>query len=92
MKVAAIILLILQALSIFGSISNGQFGNILFQAITGGVAGISQMLGYFLPTIIALILLSRHNKKKQTAWLCPNCKTFNPDSIKVCQNCGIRKN
>lgn len=83
MKVIAIILFVMQALSLFGTFSGG--GSLPMN--------IPYLLGYFLPTIIGIILLSKSNKKKQSkeTWLCPVCKTFNPGTDNFCSNCGTRK-
>lgn len=56
MKKVAIVLLVLQALAIFGGIVNGSLAGIL----TGGIP---IMLGYFLPGIIGVILLVKSNKR-----------------------------
>lgn len=56
MKKVAIVLLVLQALDIFGGIVNGSLAGIL----TGGIP---IMLGYFLPGIIGVILLVKSNKR-----------------------------
>jgi hypothetical protein len=66
MKTIAYILFVLQGISIFGGISSGSFSTMISQAMFGGVAGISQLLGYFLPTIIGIILIRKHNKKHGT--------------------------
>ena len=56
MKVIGIILLVLQAVSIYGSFVNGSiaylFNNNIFY-----------LIGYFLPTIIGVILLTKAKKK-----------------------------
>ena len=57
MKVAGIILIILQVIALFGSVANGSI-RFLF------TSGIPYLIGYFLPTIIAIILLSKAAKKK----------------------------
>lgn len=66
LKTAAIVLFVFQGLSLFGALSSGSFFRMLSQAFTAGAAGISQLFGYFLPSIIGFILLGRH-KKKQAA-------------------------
>lgn len=58
MKVVAIILFVLQAIGLFGSISSGE---ISFMLAYGGLA---YWIGYFLPAIIGVILLVIHNKRK----------------------------
>ena len=107
MKIAAFILFGLQALSIFGSITSGQFFDILFGGFFYGVMGFSRTLGYFLPTIIGIVLLVRHEKKQNAkncvssedlakdpsiqVWVCAKCKTNNLMKVKTCQKCGVSK-
>lgn len=59
MKIAGIILIVLQVLAVWGGISTGEapFLNI------PGAAHIFEVLGYFLPAIIGVILLVKANKK-----------------------------
>ncbi len=59
MKIAGIILIVLQVLAVLGGISTGEapFLNI------SGAADIFAVLGYFLPAIIGVILLVKANKK-----------------------------
>lgn len=65
MKVAAIILFVLQALSLYGASINGQLADILMGLfLLNGVSGFSYSLGYFFPSIIGIILLSVHSSKK----------------------------
>ena len=61
MKVIAYILFALQALSLYGNFSeNGaDFLSVLFGS------GLPYLLGYFLPAIIGVILLSKHSKKQE---------------------------
>lgn len=47
MKKAGIVLIVLQVLAIFGTISNGGFATM----------GVPKMIGYFLPAIIGIILI-----------------------------------
>jgi len=65
MKVAAIIMFVLQALSLYGAASSGQLADILMNLFfLNGVSGFSYSLGYFFPSIIGIILLSVHSSKK----------------------------
>lgn len=57
MKKAAIILFVLQGLAVFGNLSGG--GRPLY------AMGIPELIGFFLPTIIGVILLNKHNKKNK---------------------------
>lgn len=57
MKVAGIILIILQVLALFGTIMGDGIGSLF----SGGIA---YMIGYFLPAIIGIILLNKASKKK----------------------------
>ena len=61
MKVAGIILLVVQAISLLGSVANGSIGT-LFDF--GGVREICRLLGFFLPSIIGVVLLMKASKKK----------------------------
>jgi len=62
MKIAGIILLVLQAVALFGSVVNGSISTMF--SISGGYA-VGRLLGYFLPAIIGVILLVKANKKKK---------------------------
>ena len=59
MKIAAIVLFVLQAMGIFGALIGGSFN------LSGGlVHQIAYLIGFFLPTIIGIILLVAAKKKK----------------------------
>ena len=65
MKVAGVILLVLQAISLLGSVANGDIG-ALFNF--GRVREIGRLLGFFLPSIIGVVLLmkaSKNNAEKE---------------------------
>jgi hypothetical protein len=56
MKKAGIVLLAIQALALFGSIVSGEITSVF----SGNIA---YLIGYFLPTIIGVILLVKASKK-----------------------------
>ena len=62
MKTIGIILLVLQVLGLLGSMASGEFFDLF--VITGGYDA-GRLVGYFLPAIIGVILISKANKKKQ---------------------------
>ena len=62
-KIIGIVLLCLQAISILGIVANGELSN-LTGYFTGGLNGIFEMLGFFLPAIIGVILLALDYMKK----------------------------
>ena len=57
MKKAAIILFVLQAMAILGNLSGG--GRPLYAMV------IPELIGFFLPAIIGVILLIKNNKKNK---------------------------
>ena len=63
-KIIGIALLCLQAVSILGVAANGELSN-LTGYFTGGVSGIFEMLGFFLPAIIGAVLLVWDYLKKK---------------------------
>ena len=63
-KIIGIVLLCLQAISILGIVANGELSN-LTGYFTGGLNGIFEMLGFFLPAIIGIILLALDYMKKK---------------------------
>lgn len=63
-KIIGIVLLCLQAVSILGIVANGEVAN-LTSYFTGGVSGIFEMLGFFLPTIIGVVLLVLDHLRKK---------------------------
>lgn len=63
-KIIGIVLLCLQVISILGIVGNGKISN-LTGYFTGGISGIFEMLGFFLPTIIGVILLALDYLKKK---------------------------
>ena len=104
MKIAAYILFILQALSIFGSISEGTFFDMLFGAFFYGIPGLFRTIGYFLFTIIGCILLSVNHKREVKklsqelasdpnvkTWRCQKCGVHNLEHVKICQGCGLTR-
>ena len=62
-KIIGIVLLCLQAVSILGIVANGEIAN-LTSYFTGGVSGIFEMLGFFLPAIIGIVLIVLDHLKK----------------------------
>ena len=62
-KIIGIVLICLQAVSILGVVANGEISN-LTGYFTGGVSGIFEMLGFFLPAIIGVVLLVLDHLKK----------------------------
>lgn len=108
MKVVAIILFVLQIISLSGTISNGGLPMLLANAMFfNGIYGFFSFVGYILPTIIGIILMACHNKKKRKkntvssaelaknpniqVWVCSKCGTANLMKVKNCQNCGVTK-
>ena len=63
-KIIGIVLLCLQAVSILGIAANGELSN-LTGYFTNGIGGIFEMLGFFLPTIIGIVLLVLDYLKKR---------------------------
>lgn len=61
MKIAAIVLFVLQALGILGGIVGGSSPILeFFSGIAAGtfsIPGLAELIGYFSPTIIGIILL-----------------------------------
>lgn len=62
MKIAGIILLVLQALAIVGNILNGSIGEMFADL---SVYGLAKLLGFFIPAIIGAILLAVGAKKSK---------------------------
>lgn len=62
MKTIAIILFVLQVISIFGGIIDGTLFDIL---IISNASDISELIGYFLPSIIGVILFVKSKKKDE---------------------------
>ena len=62
MKIAGIVLLILQAIGIAGSIINGQIAD-LFSNFS--IYALAENIGFFLPCIIGIILLVISAKKSK---------------------------
>lgn len=60
MKKTGIILLFLQAFAIFGGVVNGSLARLFS---FNSAYAIFELLGFFLPTIIGVILLLRAKKK-----------------------------
>jgi hypothetical protein len=58
MKTIGIILIILQIVGLFGSVVNGSISTLFLR-------GIPYLLGYFLPAIIGIILLTKASKKNK---------------------------
>lgn len=54
MNKVSIVLFVIQAIAVFGSIVNGNLFSM----------GLFQLLGFFLPLIIGVVLIVRDNKKK----------------------------
>ena len=54
MNKVSIVLFIIQAIAVFGSIVNGNLFSM----------GLFQLIGFFLPLIIGVVLIVRDNKKK----------------------------
>lgn len=63
MKIAGIVLLCLQAVSIVGVIASGNLAD-LTDMITSNPMGILELLGFCLPTIIGVFLLVKAKKKE----------------------------
>ena len=61
MKKAGIVLICLQVLGVIGGIANGSLESML----SAGAGGIAQLIGFFLPGIIGVILLVRAKKKAE---------------------------
>lgn len=55
MKIAGIILIVLEVIALFGSISSGAFATM----------GIIEMIGFFLPAIIGIILIVVAKRREQ---------------------------
>jgi hypothetical protein len=60
MKIAGIVLLVLQVVAILGGISSGSFGAMMSHAFSGSVAGFSEMCGFLLPGFVGICLLIAH--------------------------------
>lgn len=60
MKVIGIILLVLEALAIFGSVVNGEFVSLF---TPNSLPSLLELLGFLLPAIIGIILLRKAAKK-----------------------------
>lgn len=104
MHIIVIILLILQAVSIYGGITANGFGVWFFDVF---LCGLPAALGYFLPTILAIILFVAHGKRKRRKntvtnkdlaknpnieyWTCRDCNTRNRMKVEFCQKCGATK-
>lgn len=100
MKIIAYILFILQAMSMAGHVMNGGVGYLFVVMFRGGIPG---FIGFMLPTVLGIILLVIHNKRKSkknavtsdslagdpTAWCCTKCGTLNSGKVQTCQGCGI---
>lgn len=63
-KKIAIVLFILQGIALVGQLANGSF-NTLSQG--GGFNALAGLAGFFLPTIIGLILLSMAKKEQASS-------------------------
>lgn len=63
MKTAAIILLVFQACSLMGSIVNNSIGEVF--SFEPNILGFAELVGYFLPAIIGIILLAISKRKKK---------------------------
>lgn len=61
MKIAGIVLLCLQGVALLGGIANGSLVGML----SSGVMGIVELIGFCLPGIIGVILLSKAKKKEE---------------------------
>ena len=89
MNIIAYILFVMQALSIYGGVS--EYGGRYLGALLS--SGIPYLLGYFLPTILGFFFLSRHKKskaKKHAAFYCNTCRDVvgSPSGKKcTCLNC-----
>ena len=62
MKIVGIILIALQVFGIFGSVVSGAIASTFAIA---GVVDVFRLIGYFLPTIIGVILLKKAAKKNK---------------------------
>ncbi len=87
MKIAGIILIILQLVSLAGGFPTAP-GNSVYS--------FGFYLGYFLPAIIGVILLVKGINKQNASgdegsWICPNCNASNPSNLQACPKCGTRK-
>jgi sugar phosphate permease len=63
MKIAGIVLLCLQGAALLGGIVNGSLSTMF----TSGTRGFGQLIGFFLPAIIGIILLMKA-KKNSNYW------------------------
>ncbi len=104
MNIIAYILFALQVLSIVGGISENGPDFLIYMLVGRGFA---YTLGYFSPTILGCVLLSKHGKnkrKKQTVtnkvlkenpgiafWTCSKCKSRNYMDKHICPVCGVTK-
>ena len=104
MNFIAYILFILQVLSIYGSISRSNFWIYCFDLFNSGVL---YFIGHFLPTILGIVLLILHGKRKRKKnmvtdkdleknptleyWTCSNCGTRNRMKVSSCQKCDYSK-
>lgn len=60
MKIAGIILLVLQAISLLGAVANGSIAT-MFDFSSGYALG--ELVGFFIPTIVGVFLLVKASKK-----------------------------
>ncbi len=104
MNIIAYILFILQIVSIYGNISSVGFGVYWFDMM---YSGLPYVLGQFFPTILGIILLILHGKRKRKKnmvtdkdlaknpdleyWTCSNCGTRNRMKVSCCQKCDYSK-
>ena len=72
MKIAGIVLIVLQCVAIFGSFAqdaarNENMGSGFLSMLNGGSAyNIGTLIGFFLPAIIGVILLIKANKREKS--------------------------
>lgn len=109
MNIIAYILFILQAISLYNTISTNRFGfwGVVTVFFDSGVPGFMYFLGQMLPTIIGIVLLILHGKRKRRKntvtdkdlakdpsleyWTCCNCNTRNRMKVSYCQKCDYSK-
>lgn len=104
MKVAGIILIVLQVLGILFGIVDGSIADVFYRVITGGVSGIAYGVGYLLLGIVGVILLVKGIRKERAkkdaenvlnrldanSWRCA-CGHQNVSVAVFCAQCGTPK-
>ena len=109
MNYIAYILFILQIVSLYTTVANDRWGifHVLSIYFFSGIPGFMYFLGQMLPTILGIILLVIHGKRKRKKnmvtdkdleknptleyWTCSNCGTRNRMKVSSCQKCDYSK-